>query len=140
MPIWLKKNWSKIIPIVISVIILSVFIFTCTQTKSHNTHTEIYDKLERLDNRIERIDNFVENKDRTDVGFEAQLEKAKELRDKAEIEWSNGNYSEADILIKEAQGILPIISELNWWLYGLFLVIGLFLIMVLSMRPKSRRS
>ena len=121
-------------------------------TKPLSMHDEIYDRLITLDEKLERIEATVSEAGEKGVGIEitkieGKLIRAKELRDRAEVERDKSEFGKADVSITKAREVLEEIMGMGQSLYWLlWLMVGLasvvlvgFLVYFLSFRGKVKK-
>jgi len=116
-------------------------------TKPHTKHDEIYNRLVRLDDKIGRAEQSIsvlQDAGQDINGPQENLSKVKELRDQAELAWDEGNYIEADRLIREAHDVLQEIPSLafplNWWLIGGIMAVVVAVIVFIWLNVIRRRT
>jgi hypothetical protein len=147
------KTWAPIFLSLIAVALSGYAVYIDNAhyqelTKPHTQHDEIYSRLVRLDAKIERIAqaiSVIRQSGQETVEATEKLEQAKSLRDRAELAWDSGHYTDTDAFIVEAHRILeeirlPPVTVMNWWLIG-GTIAGLAVISVLvSLAVRHKRS
>jgi hypothetical protein len=152
-----KEPWYKTwVPIILSIfaliasitaIVTTVYIYRDT-TKPLAQHTEIKDKLSRLDSRIERYDSVQVSLGHSGPEIQNKLDLAKTMRDQAEISWDKGNYNEAEDLIDQAFEVLSLVTFVektsNWQLIiglaGGLVTIAIILLVINANRKDRHKS